>query len=1191
MKEQGMTSRFVVGLLIIAGIVCFGLIGKSVAQPKPTLPSAETFDSPNAIYDGDFEDLTPSGWAGNDMIQSIYSPLGWSSSRLGGLTRDAHAGKFAYAASAFANTLEQALDFNPAGLDFTLSGWIKGNAGGNAARIGQVTLSYLTADGNTHSLILRSGQDEQPALTDQYQKYAKTSTFPVDMTTFVVNNGKFQSDPKGSHFQICLEGATGGRVIGNPVGSTVFFDDLALTFPTHPIVKQPKLTTDPVHSHVPDNTANNKIFCPATKTTVDFTHPNCFTKDDELSAVYVRLTVLPGSPNLDFRMSGKMFSYYIPTRYLSLFPGYLLSDVSNSDMALIPGSTGASTGWFKIAYPYVYLNALDDSSAQLKDTTRKSLVLFTAMNNGVSTLAAKFRIDVASDPAGSHILRSKTIDGSSTAEIIIPRHLPASGAGITFPDEEADLAAQAATLNLASSTNQADKLTEVPFVTGDALGKDFLDNSLYDQQTTFLRRLGINGVGLNMIMGPQTKTEKQQEAQHQGFANNITLSFLNTVYTALQFDFPLDQTTIDKALKIFKGYFSGYDITGIRIAFVFEEPSPKPIADYVNSIVAEASFRRYLEALGLKPQYFRADCGDWGQVNMVLPENADADSISAREWFYTAKFRAESMTRFASAVADGLKGILPKASLVAAFSDAYQLYGNAIRHGTFWPSYARNSRLNSMPTGFWANGELSTMVSSYSSAIMRSGLTKNDFDLTALIAPESSWTADDMKLQIYSSLLSGAKEYWFFNYGPSYLPVTDSASTNTSKLKIINDVANEFVPVQAEIKNANREEVQTAILYSETADIWQWANDAKANVTGNTTLDREREGLFCALENNQVSVDVVSEENIALDNALSQYKVLYLVGANIPTAIQAKIAAWVQAGGTVYASMGAGSKDEFNQDTTTLSDVLGVSYAGLSTTSYINGVGAVPHSGSVCQAGHELHTLANKSYKLFTIENGRGGTASLYGQGMQMDAIKLLDGSTQIVTAGKARDVVNGKASSRSTDQIIFTKHQAGSGTAYYCNVLAGLSYAYKAAVAWRADNPTVDPRTKQVIAYPQSSFIKYPGDAELDLIMTPFISSGIGRKVEITDAQSKTLEKQIQTAVLSGSIAGKAYALIPLANFNQQYKTVRIKINIAPQTVLRVTSVAKGNLPFTKGVGYITLDSPLALGLTDILKVDILSP
>lgn len=129
----------------------------------------------------------------------------------------------------------------------------------------------------------------------------------------------------------------------------------------------------------------------------------------------------------------------------------------------------------------------------------------------------------------------------------------------------------------------------------------------------------------------------------------------------------------------------------------------------------------------------------------------------------------------------------------------------------------------------------------------------------------------------------------FFNYGPDYLAVTDAHSYNTEEMRAIKESVEEFVPVQSQIKNSARTNSQTAVLYSETSDIWHWADDVRElgldkngdpNLTS-STLDRERQGIFFALENNQIPTDIITEQNINLDNVLGNYKVLYVVGHNI----------------------------------------------------------------------------------------------------------------------------------------------------------------------------------------------------------------------------------------------------------------------------------------------------------------------
>ena len=55
---------------------------------------------------------------------------------------------------------------------------------------------------------------------------------------------------------------------------------------------------------------------------------------------------------------------------------------------------------------------------------------------------------------------------------------------------------------------------------------------------------------------------------------------------------------------------------------------------------------------------------------------------------------------------------------------------------------------------------------------------------------------------------------------------------------------------------------------------------------------------------------------------LEQYKICYLSGPNLTRAAAAKLKDWVESGGTLFLTAGAGSRDEFNRALETLNPLL-----------------------------------------------------------------------------------------------------------------------------------------------------------------------------------------------------------------------------------------------------------------------------
>ena len=89
----------------------------------------------------------------------------------------------------------------------------------------------------------------------------------------------------------------------------------------------------------------------------------------------------------------------------------------------------------------------------------------------------------------------------------------------------------------------------------------------------------------------------------------------------------------------------------------------------------------------------------------------------------------------------------------------------------------------------------------------------------------------------------------------------------------------------------------------------------------------EAQMLYLALLHGQHRVDLVTEDDIAMDNILSKYDVLHVAGEWIDHRVPGKLEAWVKNGGVLYASGGLGLFNEFNEADPALLKVLGLTSA------------------------------------------------------------------------------------------------------------------------------------------------------------------------------------------------------------------------------------------------------------------------
>jgi hypothetical protein len=98
-----------------------------------------------------------------------------------------------------------------------------------------------------------------------------------------------------------------------------------------------------------------------------------------------------------------------------------------------------------------------------------------------------------------------------------------------------------------------------------------------------------------------------------------------------------------------------------------------------------------------------------------------------------------------------------------------------------------------------------------------------------------------------------------------------------------------------------------------------------APATVQQTLGRvEAQMLYLALLHGQHRVDLVTEDDVAVDGILAKYDVLHVAGEWIDHRLPAKLEAWVKNGGVLYASGGLGICNEFNEADPALLKLLGI---------------------------------------------------------------------------------------------------------------------------------------------------------------------------------------------------------------------------------------------------------------------------
>jgi len=198
------------------------------------------------------------------------------------------------------------------------------------------------------------------------------------------------------------------------------------------------------------------------------------------------------------------------------------------------------------------------------------------------------------------------------------------------------------------------------------------------------------------------------------------------------------------------------------------------------------------------------------------------------------------------------------------------------------------------PENTWTGGQ----AFAYLSAIMRSGIAGHNMSLRGLITP-----SDDgyLRLKAYSAVGQGAKSLFFWTFGPTYIGTENYWSDLRSEYEGIAKLSRALEKSEKVLYPANTVRDPVAVLYSVSHDLWH-TDDPASFVENRLT--------WCALRHLSVQPDFLREEDVEAGR-LGDYRVLYITGQCLTRKAAERIDAWVKAGGTVYLSAGAATRDEF----------------------------------------------------------------------------------------------------------------------------------------------------------------------------------------------------------------------------------------------------------------------------------------
>ncbi len=180
-------------------------------------------------------------------------------------------------------------------------------------------------------------------------------------------------------------------------------------------------------------------------------------------------------------------------------------------------------------------------------------------------------------------------------------------------------------------------------------------------------------------------------------------------------------------------------------------------------------------------------------------------------------------------------------------------------------------------------------------------------------------TPNAWRRQFFGDLGHGMQIVNLFEFRPVQLAFTENHVNLPAMYHSVRQALYELGQFEDIIQTGRVRPGLAALWFSETADIWD--DNAGAFAAG-------KRALYIAVRHQQLPLDIITD-TAAQQQRLAPYEVLYLTDRHVSRAGSEAIAAWVEAGGQLFATAGAGMFDEFNQPNDILPAVLGTQYEAL----------------------------------------------------------------------------------------------------------------------------------------------------------------------------------------------------------------------------------------------------------------------
>ncbi len=537
--------------------------------------------------------------------------------------------------------------------------------------------------------------------------------------------------------------------------------------------------------------------------------------------------------------------------------------------------------------------------------------------------------------------------------------------------------------------------------------------------------------------------------------------------------------------------------------------APPPANDHTG-------FRAWLRGQGLTPADVDPQAKSWNDVRFT-PAKTSAASKPALFYFsriYAHRYGIGKLKE----LTDVLRKHLPNAGVGANFSPHHKsLYLGDTHH---WISMFREGGMT-MPWGedyIWQVPVGTCQMNFLMVDMFRAGIRgKKDAKIHYYVMPHTPGnTTATWRRQFYGDLAHGVKVFNLFEYRPVQAAYTENHCSDPAMFKEIRKSFHELGTFEDFVQDGAVRPAEAGLWFSEAADVW---DDYQHS------FGAGKRSLYIAIRQQQLPLDCVLE-----GDDLKGLKVLYLADRHVSRAASKAIAAWVNAGGRLFATAGAGMYDELNQPNKVLRQLLGVQEQSLD-----NAKEDVTREKEHLPFATPLDTVTLRT-------NATPVKWPVFGTVSRVSA---------------AKDAVVMATFKDGTPAV--TQRQAGKGRAYYCGFLPGLSYFAPAIPRRPVDRGSTD-------------------DTMAHFIPTAF-DRGVGALVATPAEEVKRPVVCSEPLVESTVIESRHGTLIPLVNWGKgPAKGLKVRLNRG--VPVGKVSLASGN-PVTvsreDGKAVLTLDLDVA--------------